>query len=47
MIIDFPGGARVDAHFGNFTVKTDQPMQGEADTGELAKIQCVYKSDPG
>lgn len=24
MIIDFPGGARVDAHFGNFTVPTDQ-----------------------
>ncbi len=25
MVIDFPGGARVDAHFGRFTVKTDQP----------------------
>lgn len=25
MIIDFPGGARVDAHFGDFTVLTDQP----------------------
>jgi ribosomal protein S12 methylthiotransferase accessory factor len=25
MIIDFPGRARVDAHFGNFTVVTDQP----------------------
>jgi putative redox protein len=24
MIIDFPGGQRVDAHFGPFTVKTDQ-----------------------
>ncbi len=24
MVIDFPGGARVDAHFGGFTVKTDQ-----------------------
>ncbi|MDM8526724.1 OsmC family protein [Anaerolineales bacterium HSG24] len=24
MIIDFPEGARVDAHFGHFTVKTDQ-----------------------
>jgi putative redox protein len=24
MIIDFPGGSRVDAHFGNFTVATDQ-----------------------
>lgn len=28
MIIDFPGGARVDSHFGDFTVKTDQPPQG-------------------
>lgn len=25
MIIDFPGGARVDAHFGGLTVRTDQP----------------------
>ncbi len=24
MIIDFPGGSRVDAHFGPFTVHTDQ-----------------------
>ena len=28
MIIDFPGGARVDAHFGPYTVPTDQPPQG-------------------
>jgi putative redox protein len=28
MIIDFPGGARVDAHFDPFTVKTDQPPMG-------------------
>ncbi|MDX9991281.1 MAG: OsmC family protein [Anaerolineales bacterium] len=28
MIIDFPGGARVDAHFGSFTVNTDQPAAG-------------------
>ena len=25
MIVDFPGGARVDAHYSNFTVHTDQP----------------------
>jgi putative redox protein len=33
MIIDFPGGARVDAHFGPYTVQTDQPAHaagGEA-----------------
>lgn len=28
MLIDFPGGARVDAHFGPFTVQTDQPPMG-------------------
>ena len=31
MTIDFPGGARVDAHFGPFTVRTDQPPQGGGD----------------
>jgi putative redox protein len=25
LVIDFPGGAKVDAHFGPFVVKTDQP----------------------
>jgi ribosomal protein S12 methylthiotransferase accessory factor len=28
MIIDFPGGSRVDAHFGGFVVPTDQPASG-------------------
>lgn len=28
MEITFPGGARVDASFGEFTVRTDQPWQG-------------------
>ncbi len=31
MTIDFPGGARVDAHFGPYTLKTDQPAQGGGD----------------
>jgi len=30
MIIDFPGGSRVDAHFGSFTVATDQPPAASA-----------------
>jgi putative redox protein len=30
MIIDFPGDSRVDAHFGNFTVATDQPPVARA-----------------
>jgi len=25
MVIDFPGGSKVDAHFGPFIVETDQP----------------------
>jgi len=32
MIIDFPGGSRVDAHFGPFTVPTDQPPASGAPT---------------
>lgn len=32
MVIDFPGGSRVDAHFGPFTVKTDQPPYSTAPT---------------
>lgn len=32
MMIDFPGGARVDAHFGSFTVHTDQPPAASAPT---------------
>jgi ribosomal protein S12 methylthiotransferase accessory factor len=32
MLIDFPGGSRVDAHFGNFTIKTDQPPVASAPT---------------
>lgn len=28
MVIEFPGGARVDAHFDPYTVMTDQPPAG-------------------
>ncbi len=30
MLIDFPGGSRVDAHFGGFTLRTDQPPAASA-----------------
>lgn len=30
MLIDFPGGQKVDAHFGPFTVETDQPPASSA-----------------
>ncbi len=33
MIVDFPGGAAVDAHFKDFTVHTDQPAPVGANTG--------------
>jgi putative redox protein len=32
MTVDFPGGARVDAHFGPFAVATDQPPTASAPT---------------
>ncbi len=32
IVIDFPGGSRVDAHFGSFTVQTDQPPEASAPT---------------
>src|SRR5512139_1209666 len=32
MLIDFPGGSRVDAHFGTFTIHTDQPPAASAPT---------------
>jgi putative redox protein len=32
MIIDFPSGARVDAHVGPFTIQTDQPPAASAPT---------------
>jgi putative redox protein len=31
MVINFPGGARVDANFGPYAVKTDQPPMGGGD----------------
>ena len=32
LLIDFPGGSRVDAHFGSFSVATDQPPVASAPT---------------
>jgi putative redox protein len=36
MLIDLPGGARVDAHFNQFMVKTDQPAQADGEGVERA-----------
>jgi ribosomal protein S12 methylthiotransferase accessory factor len=44
MIIDFPGGARVDAHFGGFTVRTDQPPQGGGEDSAPAPFSLFLAS---
>ncbi len=32
IVVDFPGGSKVDAHFGPFNVETDQPPVASAPT---------------
>ena len=46
MIIDFPGGARVDAHFGPYTVMTDQPPMGGGE-GSAPTPFAVFLSSIG
>jgi putative redox protein len=44
MIIDFPGGAKVDAHFGEFTVKTDQPPMGGGEGSAPSPFEIFLSS---
>jgi len=46
MIIDFPGGARVDAHFDGFTVMTDQPA-GAGGAGSAPTPFATFLSSIG
>ena len=46
MVIDFPGGSRVDAHFGLYTVNTDQPPMGGGD-GSAPTPFAVFLSSIG
>jgi putative redox protein len=46
MIIDFPGGAKVDAHFSDFTVHTDQPAMGGGE-GSAPSPFLVFLSSIG
>mgnify|MGYP000969624555 CR=1 FL=1 len=44
LVIDFPGGARVDAHFGPYTVKTDQPPMGGGEGSAPTPFQVFLSS---
>jgi ribosomal protein S12 methylthiotransferase accessory factor len=44
MVIDFPGGARVDAHFADYTVKTDQPPIGGGEGSAPTPFQIFLAS---
>jgi putative redox protein len=44
MIIDFPGGAKVDAHFGTFTVETDQPITGGGEGAAPSPFEMFLSS---
>jgi putative redox protein len=46
ILIDFPGGARVDAHFGSYTVKTDQPATGGGE-GSAPTPFAIFLSSMG
>jgi putative redox protein len=44
MVITFPGGARVDAQFGAYTVRTDQPPQAGGAGSAPAPFQLFLAS---
>jgi ribosomal protein S12 methylthiotransferase accessory factor len=44
MIVDFPGGAKVDIHFNGFTVKTDQPIQGGGEASAPTPFELFLSS---
>ncbi len=44
MTISFPGGVRVDAEFGPYTVRTDQPPQGGGEGSAPAPFSVFLAS---
>lgn len=44
MIIDFPGGAKVDAHFNSFTVHTDQPVRAGGENSAPSPFEVFLAS---
>ena len=46
LVIDFPGGSRIDAHFDDYTVMTDQPAAGGGE-GSAPTPFAVFLSSIG
>jgi putative redox protein len=44
LVIDFPGGAKVDAGFSGFTVKTDQPPSGGGENSAPSPFEVFLAS---
>jgi putative redox protein len=44
MTVDFPGGTRVDAHFGSFTVGTDQPKAAGGENSAPSPFEIFLAS---
>ena len=44
LTIDFAGGAKVDAHFSGFTVKTDQPPTGGGEGSAPSPFELFLSS---
>jgi ribosomal protein S12 methylthiotransferase accessory factor len=44
IMVDFPGGYRVDAHFRSFTVQTDQPIKNGGDNTAPAPFDMFLVS---
>jgi ribosomal protein S12 methylthiotransferase accessory factor len=44
MIIDFPGGAKADAHFGAFTIATDQPSASGGESSAPTPFEVFLSS---
>ncbi|NOZ62122.1 MAG: osmotically inducible protein OsmC [Calditrichaeota bacterium] len=44
LIVTFPGGKRVDAHYKDFTIKTDQPLFGGGENSAPAPFDLFLAS---
>jgi ribosomal protein S12 methylthiotransferase accessory factor len=44
MLVDFPGGDKVEARFGGFSVRTDQPPQGGGEASAPTPFELFLAS---